>query len=554
MQGEGNSINGLSYHLSDTNRKLVARVAPQPNKGRLEIGKLKEALAASEFGSLFFNDIALAELVRKYNAANEPFELEIGEVRDGEFRLEISPDLMAVHLLLFPPQGGQAVGKGQVLDAMREKGIVSGIIEENIETAIQCGSAEGIDIAKGTPPIHGQDGTLNVLVPTASERKPALDEMGIANFRELGGIVTVKPGASLMRRTPPTEGSPGVNVFGHIVPPKTGKAAMFAAKLDGAAISPDDPDLLTSAIAGQPVTVPNGVIIEPVITVGSADISTGNIHFEGTVCIQKDVQAGMTIEASGDIQVGGTVEAATLIAGGNVHVGGGVIGRRDNQKSASNAISQVRCGGTFHARFVQNAHIEAGDSIYVDEAVMQSELLATRQIIVGKDDNQKGCLIGGKANATLLVKAHTMGAPTHVKTLVEVGVNPHLHAELQRISKELELKATGLENVEKLLAFLRGNAQRGTPEVVGKAEKTRANLLDEIRQLTAERDELQRHITLAADARVVVSRVAYTGIRIQIGNRTYEIEDDQEGVAYSLREGEIARELLPRSGAKVVMK
>jgi len=553
MQDEGN-CGGLSYCLDESNRKLVAKYTPQPNKGRLEIGKLKEALAASEFAALYFNEIALADLVRKYNAANEPFELEIGEVRDGEFRLEISPDMMTVHLLLFAPHGGQAVGKAQILDAMRAKGVISGIIEENIETAIQCGSAEGIDIAKGTPPVHGQDGILNLLVPTASERKPALDENGIANFRELGGVVTVKPGESLMRRVPPTEGNPGVNVFGHIVPPKTGKAAMFAAKLEGAAVAPNDPDLLTSAIAGQPVVVPNGVIVEPVITVGSADISTGNIHFEGTVCIQKDVQAGMTIEASGDIQVGGTVEAATLIAGGNVHVGGGVIGRRDGQKSASSTISQVRCGGTFHARFVQNAHIEAGDSIYVDEAVMQSELLATRQIIVGKDENQKGCLIGGKANATLLVKAHTIGAPTHVKTLVEVGVNPHLHAELQRISKELELKATGLENVEKLLAFLRGNAQRGTPEVVGKAEKTHANIRDEISRLTAEREELQRHISLTEDAKVVASRIMHSGIRIQIGNRTYEVEDDQEGIAFALREGEIARELLPRTGAKVVMK
>lgn len=554
MQSEEVIGRGLSYYLNEANRKLVARYAPPPNRERLEIGWVKRHLAASEFGALHCNEIALADLVRKGNAASEPFELDIGEIRDGEFRLEIGPDFMTVHLLLFPPQGGQAVGKSQILNAMREKGIVSGIIEENIETAIQCGSAEGIDIAKGSPPEHGQDGTLNLLVPTASERKPTLDEMGIANFRELGGVVTVTPGEPLMRRIPPTEGSPGVNVFGHIVPPKMGKAAMFAAKLDGAAIAAADPDLLTSAIAGQPVVVNNGVIVEPVMTVGNADISTGNIHFEGTVVIQKDILAGMTIEASGDIQVGGTVEAATLIAGGNVRVGGGVIGRHEGQKSASGAISQVRCGGTFHARFVQNAHIEAGDSIYVDEAVMQSELLATRQIIVGKDENQKGCLIGGKANATLLVKAQTLGAPTHIKTFVEVGVNPHLHAELLRISRELEHKAAGRENVEKLLVFLRGNSQRGTTEVVEKAKKTRANILEETGQLMAEQKELLHHISLASNAKVIAIRKIHAGMRIQIGNRACEIEDDQEGVAFALREGEIARELLPRTGARIVLK
>lgn len=554
MQGGEDDGKGLSYCLDATQRKLVARYTPPPGKERLEVGWLKQRLAGGEYAALYFNESALAELVRKGNAAGEPFELEIGEVRDGEFRLDISPDLMTVNLLLFPPQGGQAVGKSQILAAMSEKGIVSGIIEENIETAIQCGSAEGIDIAKGSLPEHGQDGTLNLLVPTASERKPALDEKGIANFRELGGVVTVKPGESLMRRLPPTDGSPGVNVFGHIVPPKIGKAAMFASRLEGAAIAADDPDLLTSAIAGQPVVVNNGVIVEPVMTLGNADISTGNIYFEGTVVIQKDVLAGMTIEASGDIQVGGTVEAATLTAGGNVRICGGAIGRHEGQKGAANAISQVRCGGTFHARFVQNAHIDAGDSIYVDEAAIQSELLATRQIIVGKDDNQKGCLIGGKANATLLVKAQTLGSPTNIRTLVEVGVNPHLHAELLRISKELEHKATGRENVEKLLAFLRGNPQRGTPEVVAKAEKTHANILEEIRELMAEQEELLHHISLASNAKVIASRKIHAGMRIQIGNRAYEIADDQEGVAFALREGEIVRELLPRTGARIVLK
>jgi len=194
------------------------------------------------------------------------------------------------------------------------------------------------------------------------------------------------------------------------------------------------------------------------------------------------------------------------------------------------------------------------DSIYVDEAAIQSELLATRQIIVGKDDNQKGCLIGGKANATLLVKAQTLGSPTNIRTLVEVGVNPHLHAELLRISKDLEHKAAGRENVEKLLAFLRGNPQRGTPEVVGKAEKTHANILEEIRELMEEQEELLHHISLASNAKVIASRKIHAGMRIQIGNRAYEIADDQEGVAFALREGEIVRELLPRTGARIVLK
>lgn len=549
MQGSEDCGRGLEYFVNPATRKLIARYKPGDAKSAFTINGLKRCLGDSEFNALHINEFALADLVRKYLTATEPFELEIGEERDGEFRIELSSDLMSVHLLLFPPKGGKPVEKAHVLAALAQKNVVSGIIEENIETAIQMGSAEGLNIAKGTPPIHGIDGSLNLLAPQACERKPALDENGIANFRELGGVATVKPGEPLMRRIPPTKGEPGVNVLGHIVPPKPGKAAMFAARLDGAAVATDDPDLLTAAIAGQPVVVNNGVQVDPVMAVENADIATGNIHFEGTVVIRHDVQAGMIIEATGDIQVNGTVEAATLIAGGNVRVMGGVIGRHDGAKNAAaNTISSVRCGGTFHARFVQNARIEAEDSIYVDEAAMQSELLATRQIIVGKDDSQKGHLIGGKATATLLVKAQMLGAPSHVKTLVEVGVNPHLHAELLNITKELENKALGRDNVEKLLGFLKANPQKATPEVVAKAQKTRANLLEEINQLLAKQEELMRHITLAENGRAIANRMVYIGTRIQIGSRVLDVREDQEAVAFALCNNEIVKDLLPRPG------
>ncbi len=555
MQGEEECGKGLNYFISATGRRLVARYSPSAGKSTLDINGLKRCLAESEFKSLHINEFALADLVRKYAAATEPFELEIGEARDGEFRIEIASDLMSVHLILSPPKGGKPVTKADVLALLTAKSVVFGIIEENIETAIQCGSAEGINIAKGRPPVHGEDGALNLLAPQASERKPALNEGGVANFRELGGVAIVKPGEALMRRIPPTNGEPGINVLGHIVPAKAGKAAMFAPRLDGAALAADDPDLLTAAIAGQPVVVNNGVQVDPVMTVDSADISTGNIHFDGAVVIRKDVQAGMIIEATGDIQVGGTVEAATLIAGGNVRVSGGVIGRHDSQKKAAGVISSVRCGGSFHARFVQNARIETEDGIYVEEAAMQSELLATRQIIIGRDESQKGHLIGGKATATLLVKAQMLGSPNHVKTLVEVGVNPHLHAELLKITNELENKALGRDNVEKLLAFLKSNPQKANPEVVAKANKTHANIVEEITQLLAMQEELMHHITLAESAKVVANRMAYMGVRIQIGSRVSDVGEDREAVVYGLRDNEITVDLIPRQGqGRIVLK
>ena len=112
---------------------------------------------------------------------------------------------------------------------------------------------------------------------------------------------------------------------GEPVPGIPGNDVRFAAALSGAELSPDDSDLLIAAIGGQPVIVSNGAIVEPTIKMKNVDLSTGNLAFEGTIVISGDIAAGMEVKASGDIIVGGMVEAAMLEAKGNVEVKGGII-------------------------------------------------------------------------------------------------------------------------------------------------------------------------------------------------------------------------------------
>ena len=293
------------------------------------------------------------------------------------------------------------------------------------------------------------------------ERHPHLDERGIADYHDLGGIVTVRQGERLMQKIPPTPGEDGENILGQVIPAKPGKEAMFAPQLKGALVDPEDPAFLIAEIAGQPLLVNNGMTVEPTITFATVDLTTGNMDFEGTVNISGDVHAGMSIRATGDIHVGGTVEAAMLDAGGDVVVKGGVIGHGEvhehpdaNKKSM---IARVHCGASFSARFVENASIEVGDSIMVDELVMQSELAAVNQIVVGKPGSGHGRIIGGLVEATLLVQAATIGSPAGVKTRVIVGTNPYLHEKLRQASKQLEAKSKELDEVVKLIKFIEGH-------------------------------------------------------------------------------------------------
>ncbi|MDO9190763.1 MAG: FapA family protein, partial [Sulfurimicrobium sp.] len=345
-------------------RKLLASFTPAENLTPIDLESLKLIIAEAGYAQLFLSEPALAQLVKQYATASEPFSLEIGEVRDAVAAVEISADKMSAWLTVTPPCGGAAVTKAQIDRALSAKGVAAGIQDRAIDQVLADGTADRMLIAQGRQVVHGEDGRLECLIPMVKDRHPHLDEHDIADYRDLGGIVTVHQGERLMQKHPPTLGEGGENVLGQVIPAKPGKEAMYAPQLKGAMVDPEDPAFLISEIPGQPVEVSHGMTVEPTVTLQAIDLSTGNLDFDGTVNVIGDVHAGMSIRATGDIHVGGTVEAATLDAGGDVVVKGGIIGHGEvhdhpDEKQKAN-IARIRCAGSCSAHFVENASIETG--------------------------------------------------------------------------------------------------------------------------------------------------------------------------------------------------
>lgn len=56
-------------------------------------------------------------------------------------------------------------------------------------------------------------------------------------------------------------------------------------------------------------------MVEPILRVAEVNMATGNIHYDGTVQVDGEVQHGMLVQASGDIIVSGTVDGGVLEAG-----------------------------------------------------------------------------------------------------------------------------------------------------------------------------------------------------------------------------------------------
>lgn len=538
----------LTFKLSDDG-KLLAVFEGCECKPTLDEAAIQEALAKQGLSDLFLYENSLSNLLQQYHNVNENFVLEIGERRDGACVVKIDDDKMAAKLTLIPPYGGAPVTLFQIQMALQEKGVVSGIMRNEIEAVLKEGYASERVIAKGLNPVRGTDARFQSLIPQIRERKPQVDEHGIADYRDLGQLIVVKPGDPLMCRTPPTEGKKGRDVTGQVLMPQPGEDTPFASGLQGVEIDQDaefDPDhntLLLAATSGQPKLVPNGVMVEPTINLPQVDLSTGNMTFDGTLNIKGDVKDGMKIHASGDVFIGGTVEAAEIEAGGNVVIKGGVIGHSEqhsgdpSETPTFNAI--IISKGSISAHFAENVRMEASVDIIIEEFSMHNHLTALNRILIGKSGGKKGRIIGGMTSASVLVKAAVIGSNAGFITKVRAGFNPYLQAQLDRLKHEIDAVEKEQEDLKKIIAFVIAHPEKDKNGLLNKALHTREKLESDCTRLHADRTHLLAEMTLAEHVQVIVEEAVHCGSEIQIGNFIWKNNEQRGKGVFQVVDGAI---------------
>jgi len=544
---DASPTDALTFKLSDDG-KLLATFEACEYKPPLDEAMIRETLAQQGLSDLFLYENSLSNLVKQYNNPNEGFVLEIGERRDGACTLKIDDDKMTARLTLIPPFGGAPVALFQIQLALQEKGVVSGIMKNEIEAAIKEGYAADRIIAKGLHPVRGIDARFQSLIPQIRERKPQVDEHGIADYRDLGQLIVVRPGDPLMCRTPPTEGKKGRDITGQVLMPQPGQDTQFASGLQGvefdsdAELDPDNNSLLLAAITGQPKLVPNGVVVEPTINLSRVDISTGNMSFEGTINIKGDVKDGMKVHASGDVFVGGTVEAAEIEAGGNIVIKGGVIGHSEHSGDPHETPTfnaRIISKGSISVRFAENVCMEADIDIIIEEFSMHNHLTALNRILVGKSGGKKGRIIGGITSASALVKAAIIGSNAGFITKIRAGFNPYLQAQMDTLKLEIDANEKGQEDIKKIIAFVLAHPEKDKNGLLNKALHTREKLENDGARLHMDRTHLLSEMTLAENVQVIVEDSVHCGTEIQIGNFIWKNNEERGKGVFRIVEGAI---------------
>lgn len=290
----------------------------------------------------------------------------------------LSRKKMRAYLTINP--AGLHLSVSEVEEELARKGICFGLQPGAVEQAL-LNPGTRILVAIGKDPLPGIDARI-LEYYQKPEIKPVLMQNGMVDYYELGYIIPIQAGAAIAQRIPATRGEPGCNVLGEDLPAPDGKNCEFSNMGKGVVIVND---LAVAEFDGALSWMGSKVHVTKMLTIpGDVDFSVGNLRFAGKILVAGNVREGFIIEAEDDIEVRGGVENARITSErGSVMIQRGIIGR-DGQ-------AFIKAGNNVAARFAQEAIIEAGQNIIVNEYVLRCHLRAGDSVLV---QGRKGRIIG----------------------------------------------------------------------------------------------------------------------------------------------------------------
>jgi uncharacterized protein (DUF342 family) len=522
-----NAFSGLYYEPDGVYLEIYAE---RGNGEKLETQNMLHHLSRKNIINLSLP--AVQELVKR-GSGRAKIALEQKEHFYGEdLSILITGDeLQASVRLIEPEMGGAALSFEDAKRKVAEAGVEHGLDEEALKTVIDNKDyGEPYVIANATPPTDGVDGKL-VFHFSTDERTGAPREIdhGRVDYRSLDLYVPVEEGQLLVTREYATDGVPGVSVKGNPIRQKPGKDVQMPR---GKNINVNEERTTMHATCpGMVEYVSNAINVSNVYTVkGDCDISVGNIDFEGSVHISGSVRTGNTVKATNGITVGGSVEAATLIAGGNVEVKGGMQG---------SGKGTIESNGSVKVLFIERGTIIADGPITVDVSI--HSILETGSTIhaLGK----RGAIIGGQASAAGDIVANYVGALSNTKTSIEVGFLPRKRARLAKLEKEMEILTMNQTKLAQLDAYLAKSKATMDPATYEKlyisgVENKKNNEL-EAQAITEEMQTLRYEMDHATDSKVHVFETTFSGSRIVIGSSTYKVNDEVSFATFKYSDGEV---------------
>ncbi|GIX41045.1 MAG: polymerase [Leptospiraceae bacterium] len=450
------------------------------------------------------------------------------ESEDAKFEIILSDDFRKAYIEIIPPvYKGKWITFEDILETLKEKGIKVGIKEDLLykianrelnELKEEGEWKKRFLIAEAIEPEPTIDGKIQFYCDPFPRTKPKEDESGKVDFRSLNVIQVCNQGDLIAEVIPPKKGKDGIDILGNPIPCGEGKSAVLEAgentELKG--------NQIYALISGQIKVQATEdlsfakISITEVLEIENVDFSTGNIDFPGTVRIKNKILDGFEIKAKEDIIIEKSVSNVKIFSGGDIILYGGILGR---------GFSYVFAEGNVYAKFIQNSQVGAKKSIYVEELILHSEIMAGEEIHIYQG---RGELIGGKTICGKKLIARRIGSIAEPHTIIYAGILPEVLNELNEINLEIDKNKKLLEEVKKNQKFLETHPEKLEIEknknFYQKLLLAKYKLEQKIQNLNYQKELLLSSNKSHLEARIYIKEILYPNVEIFFGakNKKYK--------------------------------
>ncbi len=426
-----------------------------------------------------------------------------------------------------PENGGIDISVDKIMNALNENYISYGILEDDIEEAVeQKRYDENICVAKWDPPVDGVDGSIKFFYKIDANLAPVENEHGIVDYKNLGVVRNITAGTPIAAITLPTEGTPGMDITGKVVPQKKGIAVTVNVG-KGTSLINDGKEII-AAVDGN-LVYKNGAfnVDETLVIDGDVDVSSGNIDFIGSVTVKGSVFEGFRVTSKRNININGTATGAEIIADGDISIKIGAIN------------SSIESKGNIKLGFCENCKIRAAGNIE-SASFVGGEVFADQKILA----TGKGVMMGGKYTALDGIEASVIGSEKYVKTEITLGNNAVLNKERAELEKEIESMEDKADQLGKILVTLAELAKKAKlpPEreqLKTEALRNRLKLQSEVKKYKARISEIDEQLKLMQNLSVGCKRMFYPGVTLRINNCILQVNAATNHARATVDGGEI---------------
>lgn len=430
------------------------------------------------------------------------------------FKCVIAEDNMSATLTLDPPCEGTTYVVDDVLVRIHSNGINGGIIHSEVERMVKDQIYnEAVVIARGREPVDGVDGYYDFYFDVGGKKSPTIRPDGSVDYQSMNIVQSVQKGDILAMYHSSVPGVHGYDVKGRELRCKPGKEQKPLTG-DGFELC-DDGVTYRAVTEGRVEYNDSKLYIRDIYEIrGDLDLLTGRVDFRGDVVIHGNVRSGTFIRASKSITIEGNVEAATLIAEGDIVLKKGMQG---------GSKAKIVCGGDLYAYFLEYTDVAVKGSI-------EANIILNCKVSAGKDINvkgKKGLVVGGRYEAAKSLNSTNLGNPAEVRTICNIGLKEETVQKNHKLMTKYEETQKELKSLRQ---SLEAKAEPGFDYEPIKKRIKRNELLCE--ELSREIEEIRQIMEYSQRATVTASGNVYPGVIIRIDEREMAIERNSTSVKF----------------------